>query len=157
MGRVREWLQRRSRFFLSFVTHVDHFLDFAGSSTHVGVGRNNGRLRPTPDAAATDPCTLQVISRTLLRGRLTLLVCRPGFCDVDTSISAFQLSIPRQYFTELPVSADPHLALLHAVPYASVILLHSPFVTKEQDDLSAQRCLAAAHSIFRAILTYHSE
>jgi hypothetical protein len=82
----------------------------------------------------------------------------PEFQGLDNALVAFQLSIPRQYHqAELHAASDTRVSLVHAIPHASVILLHEPFVTMEDGDPSMKKCSVAAREILKAIVTLYSE
>ncbi|ORY60382.1 hypothetical protein BCR35DRAFT_198117 [Leucosporidium creatinivorum] len=109
------------------------------SPSPIGVGINNGPPRHVPAAGSRDPRD------------------SPEFQGLDNALVAFQLSIPREYHqAELHAASDTRVSLVHAIPHASVILLHEPFVTMQEDDPSMKKCSVAAREILKAIVTLYS-
>ncbi|KAK4051406.1 hypothetical protein OIV83_002890 [Microbotryomycetes sp. JL201] len=110
------------------------------SASAIGVGPNNGKRNLTESPfASIDP-------------RESVL-----FKQLDSDLTAFRNSIPRQYqHVSLQAHSDALISLVHAIPHASTILLHEPFVTMAETDPSMVKCVASARAILETIFTLYS-
>ncbi|KAM0789214.1 hypothetical protein ACM66B_000059 [Microbotryomycetes sp. NB124-2] len=110
------------------------------SASAIGVGPNNGKRNLTESPfASIDP-------------RESVL-----FKQLDQDLTAFRNSIPRQYqHVSLQAHSDALISLVHAIPHASTILLHEPFVTMAENDPSMVKCVASARAILETIFTLYS-
>ncbi|KAK4057271.1 hypothetical protein OIO90_001768 [Microbotryomycetes sp. JL221] len=112
----------------------------AGSASAIGVGPNNGKIHMSESPfASIDP-------------RESVL-----FKQLDQDLIAFRNSIPREYqHVSLQAHTDALISLVHAIPHASTILLHEPFVTMSETDPSMTKCVNSARAILDTIFTLYS-
>ncbi|KAK4049546.1 hypothetical protein OIV83_004043 [Microbotryomycetes sp. JL201] len=76
----------------------------------------------------------------------------PEFKQLDADAVSFRLSLPREYANMSPrVTDDNRLCLISALPHTATIMLHEPFATTKDDDLSMTRCVMSAKAILEAI------
>lgn len=88
---------------------------------------------------------------------LTALTPRPAFKRLDAETVTFRLSIPREYNSSQPhVSGDTRLCVVYAIPHVCTILLHEPFCTMADGDVSFTRCMVSAKAILESIYSLWS-
>ncbi|KAM0786648.1 hypothetical protein ACM66B_002097 [Microbotryomycetes sp. NB124-2] len=76
----------------------------------------------------------------------------PEFKQLDADAVSFRLSLPREYANITPrVTDDNRTCLIFALPHTATIMLHEPFATTKDDDLSMTRCVMSAKAILEAI------
>lgn len=79
------------------------------------------------------------------------------FKQLDADAVTFRLSIPREYQNILQwANEDNRLCLVFALPHTTTILLHEPFCTMQEGDVSMARCLLSARAILEAIYSLWS-
>lgn len=79
------------------------------------------------------------------------------FKQLDADAVTFRLSIPRDYQNiQQHATEDSRLCLVFAVPHTTTIILHEPFCTMQEGDVSMARCLLSARAILEAIYSLWS-
>ena len=79
---------------------------------------------------------------------------RSTFKRLDSDITQFRLSLPREYQSNAQVfNADQRHIMITAMPQFAGMLLHEPFFGVNEADPSAQKCILAARSIMDTIHT----
>ncbi|KDE06717.1 hypothetical protein MVLG_02914 [Microbotryum lychnidis-dioicae p1A1 Lamole] len=81
----------------------------------------------------------------------------PAFQALEQMIVDYQIHVPREYqqLYQHP-NPDSRMYLVFALPHAAVILLHEPFCTIRDDDVSMQKCSQSAKAILNSIFTLYS-
>ncbi|KAM0751551.1 hypothetical protein T439DRAFT_324738 [Meredithblackwellia eburnea MCA 4105] len=74
------------------------------------------------------------------------------FKRLDADAVTFRLSIPREFSgTAAHTNADVRMVLVFIVPHVATILLHEPFCTMQDADVSLARCLMSARAILESL------
>ncbi|SCV69806.1 BQ2448_1200 [Microbotryum intermedium] len=81
----------------------------------------------------------------------------PAFKALEQMIFDYQTHVPREYqqLYQHP-NPDSRMYLVFSLPHAAVILLHEPFCTIRDDDVSMQKCSQSAKAILNSIFTLYS-
>ncbi|KAL8279936.1 hypothetical protein RQP46_007786 [Phenoliferia psychrophenolica] len=77
----------------------------------------------------------------------------PEFKALDADAVTFRLSVPREMQASMHTSADVRMVLVFVVPHITTILLHEPFCTLAEDDVSLARCLLSARAVLEMVYT----
>lgn len=78
---------------------------------------------------------------------------RPEYKRLDADAVTFRLSIPREFQSSMHTSSDVRMALIFTVPHVATILLHEPFCTMLDADVSLARCLLSARAVLESVYT----
>lgn len=80
------------------------------------------------------------------------------FKQLDADAVSFRLSIPREYLNVRQYAPlDTRLCLVFALPHTATILLHEPWCTTQEGDVSMARCLLSARAVLEGIYDLFSE